>query len=54
VVIWKTTFKLHPVPPRMSFNKYYLQLIPAHVVFAVFAGLGYNLLKRSREIYQGD
>ncbi len=46
VAIWKTTFKMHPLPPALSFNKYYLQLIPAHVVFAVFAGIGYQLLKK--------
>jgi hypothetical protein len=47
LVIWKTTFKMHPLPPRLSFNKYYLQLIPAHLVFAVFSGLGYVLLKKA-------
>lgn len=46
VAIWKTTFKLHPLPPSLSFNKYYLQLIPAHMVFAVFAGIGYRILKK--------
>jgi hypothetical protein len=50
VAIWKTTFKLHPLPPRMSFNKYYLQLVPAHIVFAVFAGLGYHLLNRRKAL----
>ena len=45
VAVWKTTFKMHPLPPGLSFNKYYLQLIPAHVVFALFAGLGYSLLR---------
>jgi hypothetical protein len=44
VAIWKTTFKMHPLPPGLSFNKYYLQLVPAHIVFAVFAGLAYGLL----------
>jgi glucan phosphoethanolaminetransferase (alkaline phosphatase superfamily) len=48
VAIWKTTFKLHPLPPALSFNKYYLQLVPAHVVFAVFAGIGYQILKRRK------
>lgn len=47
--IWKATFKLHPLPPAMSFDKYYLQLIPAHIVFAVAAGLGYALLQRRDE-----
>jgi len=46
VGIWKTTFKLHPLPPRLSFDQYYTQLVPAHVVFAIFAGLGYRMLKR--------
>jgi uncharacterized membrane protein len=46
VAIWKTTFKLHPLPPRLSFDKYYLQLVPAHIVFAVFAGLAYGLLNK--------
>lgn len=47
VAIWKATFKLHPLPPRLSFNKYYLQLVPAHVVLAVFAGIGYQLLQKA-------
>ena len=46
VGIWKTTFKLHPLPPRLSFDQYYVQLVPAHVVFAIFAGLGYRILKK--------
>lgn len=46
LAIWKTTFNLHPLPPAMRFEKYYLQLVPAHIVFAVFAGLTYALLKR--------
>jgi Protein of unknown function (DUF2938). len=48
VAIWKTVFKLHPLPPSLSFNKYYLQLIPAHVVFALFAALGYRLLNSTK------
>ena len=45
VAVWKATFKMHPLPPALSFNKYYLQLVPAHIVFAVFAGIGYRVLK---------
>ena len=48
VAIWKTTFKMHPLPPMLSFNKYYLQLVPAHVVFALFAALGYRLLNSAK------
>ncbi|HEX8021905.1 hypothetical protein [Mucilaginibacter sp.] len=50
VAVWKTTFKMHPLPPSLSFSKYYLQLIPAHVVFAVFAGIGYQILKKSNYV----
>jgi hypothetical protein len=46
VAVWKSTFKLHPLPPALRFNKYYFQLVPAHVAFAVFAGIGYQLLKK--------
>lgn len=45
VAVWKTTFKLHPLPPALNFSKYYLQLVPAHIVFAVFAAVGYIALK---------
>jgi hypothetical protein len=47
VAVWKTTFKMHPLPPSLSFNKYYLQLVPAHMVFAVFCGIGYQILKKT-------
>jgi hypothetical protein len=43
VAIWKLTLKMHPLPPWINYNKYYLQLIPAHVVFAVFATVAYRL-----------
>lgn len=46
VGVWKLTFKAHPLPPLLSFNKYYLQLVPAHIVFAIFSGLGYIALKK--------
>jgi hypothetical protein len=44
VGVWKATFDLHPLPPKLNFNKYYLQLVPAHVVFALFAGIGSRIL----------
>lgn len=49
VAIWKLTFKLHPLPPWINYNKYYLQLVPAHIVFALFATLAYQLLKVHEE-----
>jgi Na+/proline symporter len=44
VLIWKTTFKAHPLPPWIDFKNYYVQLVPAHVVFAVIATITYRLI----------
>jgi hypothetical protein len=49
LLIWKGTFKAHPLPPWINFTKYYLQRIPAHVVFAVFATITYRLIKADEE-----
>ncbi|CAN5153771.1 hypothetical protein BH09BAC6_BH09BAC6_10300 [soil metagenome] len=46
MLVWKFTFKAHPFPPKTDFKNYYAQLMPAHIVFAVFATLGYKLAKR--------
>ena len=45
-LIWKATFKVHPLPPWLNFDHYYLQRIPAHVVFAVGATITYRLLDK--------
>ena len=45
-LIWKATFKVHPLPPWLNFDHYYLQRIPAHVVFAVGATITYRLLEK--------
>ncbi|HSV09406.1 MAG TPA: hypothetical protein VLI68_01460 [Hanamia sp.] len=34
VGIWKATFSLHPDPPQIHFNDFYMHLILAHVVFS--------------------
>ncbi|HEY9195984.1 MAG TPA: hypothetical protein VIM77_06950 [Mucilaginibacter sp.] len=49
VAVWKLTLKMHPLPPWINYNKYYLQLVPAHVVFALFATLAYRLLKQQQQ-----
>ncbi|WP_428331644.1 hypothetical protein [Mucilaginibacter sp.] len=45
-LIWKATFKVYPLPPWLNFDHYYLQRIPAHVVFAVGATITYRLLEK--------
>lgn len=47
VLVWKTTFKVHPAPPWTDFTNYYIQLVPAHIVFAVCATLTSRLLDES-------
>jgi hypothetical protein len=42
-LIWKSTFKSHPFPPVINYDHYYLQRIPAHIVFAITATLTYRL-----------
>jgi hypothetical protein len=44
VLIWKATMKAHPAPPWIDFTNYYIQLVPAHIVFAVCATLTSRLL----------
>lgn len=46
MLIWKASFWLHPLPPNNRKLDFYLQRIPAHVVFAVFATVAYRLVKR--------
>jgi hypothetical protein len=49
VLIWKATFKVHPLPPWIDFKNYYLQLVPAHVVFAVIATITHRLICLQKE-----
>ncbi|RZK79108.1 MAG: hypothetical protein EOO92_09945 [Pedobacter sp.] len=48
LLIWKATFKIHPLPPALHYRDFYLQRIPAHMVYAVFATLSYRMLLNSR------
>lgn len=37
VIIWFVTFRFHPAPPTLDRKKFYIQLIPAHIVFGIGA-----------------
>jgi hypothetical protein len=43
VLIWRATFKVHPLPPRINYRKFYLQLVPAHIIFALIVTMSYRL-----------
>lgn len=49
VLIWKATMKAHPAPPGIDFTNYYIQLVPAHIVFGVCATLTSRLLDESAQ-----
>lgn len=44
-LIWKGTFKIHPLPPSIRYLDFYLQRIPAHIIFAVFSTIAYRMIK---------
>lgn len=52
--IWKATFKIHPLPPKLNYNLFYLQRIPAHIVFALATTMAYKSItgKRIRDCNQ--
>ncbi|TSJ36366.1 hypothetical protein FO440_22945 [Mucilaginibacter corticis] len=49
-LIWKATFKAHPLPPWLNYSHYYLQRIPAHIIFAVAATITYRLTKHPQTL----
>lgn len=48
-LVWRIILKNHPAPPNISFKKYLLQLIPAHIIFAISATLTSELLDQKVE-----
>jgi len=49
ILIWRATFKLHPLPPRIKYLDFYIQRIPAHIVFTVFATLIYRAMDNTNK-----
>jgi hypothetical protein len=49
LLIWKGTFKAHPLPPWINYSHYYLQRIPAHIIFAVAATIAYKLTVKDED-----
>lgn len=42
IVGWHLIFKLHPNPPSVNLQKYYLHLLAAHLFFGCGTSLGYK------------
>ena len=49
LLIWKATFKVHPLPPNIRYLDFYLQRIPAHVVFSIFTTIAYRMIKSKED-----
>lgn len=50
LLIWRATFRWHPLPPSVNRMNFYLQRIPAHVVFAVFGTAAYQLITDRQDV----
>ncbi len=46
VVVWKSTFKMHPNPPGVDLKTYYPQLVLAHVVFGLVTAATYRSITK--------
>jgi len=42
ILIWKFTLEAHPFAPAVDFKNFALNLFLAHMVFGIFAVIGYN------------
>ena len=49
IIGWYITFKIHPNPPIVNLKNFFIQLFFAHIVFGIFAMIGYNLVKKSTD-----
>ena len=45
IAVWKATLTFHPNPPKTNFRRYAGHLFVTHLVFAVFATLGYRFMR---------
>jgi hypothetical protein len=48
IIVWRSVFTLHPVPPKINYKKYYGHLLLAHFIFGAFTSIGYNMISSKR------
>lgn len=51
---WKTFFTTHPNPPQTHYKNFYKQLMIAHIIFGLFAKVGYTLPDAIRKVFRGN
>ena len=49
IIGWYITFKLHPNPPIVNLRNFFILLFFAHIVFGIFATIGYVLIKKATD-----
>lgn len=47
IIGWYIVLKLHPNPPLINLINYFILLFFAHIVFGIFALVGYGLIKKA-------
>jgi hypothetical protein len=47
IIGWYFTLKIHPNPPSLNLKNFFIILFFAHIVFGIFAMIGYRLVKKS-------
>jgi hypothetical protein len=48
IVGWLTMFKIHPNPPLINLKNFFILLFFAHIIFGIFAMIGYVLVRKLR------
>jgi hypothetical protein len=47
IIGWYITIKIHPNPPIVNLKNFFILLFFAHIVFGIFATIGYVLIKKN-------
>jgi hypothetical protein len=47
IIGWYITIKIHPNPPIVNLKNFFILLFFAHIVFGIFAMIGYVLIKKT-------
>ena len=49
IIGWYITLRIHPNPPTVNLRNFFILLFFAHIVFGIFATLGYVLIKKTTD-----
>ena len=52
IIGWYFTLKIHPNPPKLNLKNFFILLFFAHIVFGIFAMIGYRLVKQRSDFIE--